>query len=109
MTLWYPIVNATSTLAGAFGSLNSAISGNVLGNGDWFWTMIMIAVFFTLFLVFMRNQDELMQSMFVSSVICLVLSSILFSIGIVFIVIPLVFVLMTLVSMSFSIANKSPY
>ena len=58
MTLWYPLINATNTLAGAFGSLNTAVSGNVLINADWFWTFIAIAIFLVIELVFVRNGGD---------------------------------------------------
>ncbi len=109
MTAWYPMINVTNTLAGAFGSLNSTISGSVMMNGDWFWTMIAIAIFAVIYLVFTRNGNDILESLFVSSLIMLVLSSILFSIGIIFIMMPLVFFMMVLITMSISIANRPSY
>ena len=109
MALWYPTVNATGTLAGAFGSLNQAVSGNVLINGDWFWTIIGMAIFFVLILVFQRNGNEMLESAFASSLIMLVLAAILYSIGIIFIIMPMIFFLLVLVTMSLSIANKPSY
>ena len=109
MSLWYPILNATNTLAGAFGSLNSAVSGNVLINGDWFWTMVSIAVFFVLIFVFTRNENDTIQSIFVSAMVMLVLTSILFSIGIIFIILPVMFFLIMLVAMSIAIASRPSY
>lgn len=109
MNVWYPMVNATNTLAGAFGSLNSAVSGNVLINGDWFWTIISMSIFFVLIFVFTRNNNELIQSIFVSAMIMLVLSSILFSIGIIFIILPVIFLMIMLVTMSVAIASRPSY
>ena len=109
MGMWYPIINATNTLAGAFGSLNTAVSGNILMNGDWFWTFISIGLFGVIELVFMRNGVDILQGTFVSSLIMLVITSILYSIGIIFIVMPLLFFLLVLASMSFSIATRPAY
>ena len=109
MTLWYPLINATNTLAGAFGSLNAAVSGNVLINADWFWTFITIAIFLVIELVFVRNGGDFIQSTVVSSLAMLVLSTILFTIGIIFIIVPLSFFLLFIVMMALGIANKPDY
>ena len=109
MTLWYPLINATNTLAGAFGSLNAAVSGNVLINADWFWTFITIAIFLVIELVFVRNGSDFIQSTTVSSLAMLVLSTILFTIGIIFIIVPLSFFLLFIVMMALGIANKPDY
>lgn len=109
MTLWYPLINATNTLAGAFGSLNAAVSGNVLINADWFWTFIAIAIFLVIELVFVRNGSDFIQSTTVSSLAMLVLSTILFTIGIIFIIVPLSFFLLFIVMMALGIANKPDY
>ena len=109
MALWYPLINATNTLAGAFGSLNTAVSGNVLINADWFWTLIAIAIFLVIELVFVRNGGDFIQSTVVSSLAMLVLSTILFTIGIIFIIVPLSFFLLFIVMMALGIANKPNY
>ena len=109
MALWYPLINATNTLAGAFGSLNAAVSGNVLINADWFWTFITIAIFLVIELVFVRNGSDFIQSTTVSSLAMLVLSTILFTIGIIFIIVPLSFFLLFIVMMALGIANKPDY
>ena len=109
MALWYPLINATNTLAGAFGSLNAAVSGNVLINADWFWTFIAIAIFLVIELVFVRNGSDFIQSTIVSSLAMLVLSTILFTIGIIFIIVPLSFFLLFIVMMALGIANKPNY
>ena len=109
MALWYPLANATNTLAGAFGSLNAAVSGNVLINADWFWTFIAIAIFLVIELVFVRNGSDFIQSTTVSSLAMLVLSTILFTIGIIFIIVPLSFFLLFIVMMALGIANKPDY
>ena len=109
MTLWYPLINATNTLAGAFSSLNTAVSGNVLINADWFWTFIAIAIFLVIELVFVRNGGDFIQSTVVSSLAMLVLSTILFTIGIIFIIVPLSFFLLFIVMMALGIANKPNY
>ena len=109
MALWYPLINATNTLAGAFGSLNTAVSGNVLINADWFWTFIAIAIFLVRELVFVRNGGDFIQSTVVSSLAMLVLSTILFTIGIIFIIVPLSFFLLFIVMMALGIANKPDY
>ena len=109
MALWYPLINATNTLAGAFGSLNTAVSGNVLINADWFWTLIAIGIFLVIELVFVRNGSDFIQSTVVSSLAMLVLSTTLFTIGIIFIIVPLSFFLLFIVMMALGIANKPNY
>lgn len=105
--VWYVLPNSTGNIIGWLGQMNNAVSGNVFVNGDFYWTFLLMGIFIILLLVFFRNNNDFWASLTASSVIGLVLSTIMFSLGFVFILSPLIFILMTSISFLLAIVMKN--
>lgn len=106
MTVWYPLLNTSGTITSLFGQLNNAVSGNVLPNGDFYWSLLDVAIFMILLFTFFRNNFEFWSSLLEASFAGLVISTVMYTLGFILIYLPLTFIVLLIIGFLIAIITR---